>query len=309
MPRHLAVVDIRTRMTDRASNPPPAGLPASVLRVICPVHAQDDVQISPDVVYGHKDGLALTFDVLTPAVPNGAGVLAIQSGGWYSGWAPPQTRVPISRPLLDEGYTVFIVRHGSAPRYKVPDAVADVQRCVRFIRMTAGEYNVDPDRLGVLGGSAGGHLTLMLAVKGDDGEGEADNPVLQTGSRIACGVALFPPTDLRQWTTDPPAAVAAIPGLRPPLEFDAELEDDVSPILHVTADDAPVMMIHGDRDLLVPIEHSRNILPVLEEAEVDSELIVIEGAGHGFNQEQNQQTVVPAMLRWFESHLINGAVE
>lgn len=273
------------------------------LLLACPLFAQDGVQITADVVYGHKDGLALTFDVLKPAEPNGAGVLAIQSGGWYSVWAPPEAIAQISRPVLDVGYTVFVVRHGSAPKYQVPEAVADVRRCVRFIRMTADEYGVDPDRLGALGGSAGGHLTLMLATTGDDGDSAAMDPVLKVSSRIACGVALYPPTDLRQWTTDPPAAIAAIPGLAPPLDFDADLEDDVSPILHVTDDDAPVMMIHGDQDLLVPIDHSRNIMPVLEESGVESELIVIEGAAHGFNQQQNQQTVLPGTLRWFAAHL------
>lgn len=272
-----------------------------------PLFAQDDVEITADVVYGHKDGLALTFDVLTPGEQNGAGVLAIQSGGWYSTWLPPEVLVRISKPMLDEGYTVFVVRHGSAPKYQVPEAVADVRRCARFIRMTADDYGVDPERLGALGGSAGGHLTLMLSLTGDDGATDAEDPVLRTSSRIACGVALYPPTDLRQWTTDPPEAIAAIPGLRPPLDFDAELEDDVSPILHVTGDDAPVLTIHGDQDLLVPIEHSRNLLPVLEEAGVESELIVVEGAAHGFNQQQNEQTVLPATLRWFDAHL--GAAE
>lgn len=274
-----------------------------------PVYSQDVVQITPDVVYGHKDGMALTFDVLKPAEPNRAAVLAIQSGGWYSVWSPPAKVAQISQPLLNDGYTVFVVRHGSAPKFTVPEAVADVRRCVRFIRMTAADYGVDPDRLGVLGGSAGGHLTLMLALTGDDGDESAKDPVLRVSSRVACGVALFPPTDLRKWTTDPPAAVAAIPGLRPPLDFDAELEDDVSPILHVTSDDAPVMMIHGDQDQLVPIEHSRNILPLLQEAGVESELVVVEGAGHGFNPQQNEQTATPAMLRWFDAHLKSAKTE
>ncbi len=278
-------------------------MPATaVILLASPLFAQD-VKITRDIVYGHKDGMALTFDVLTPDDPNGAGILAIQSGGWYSRWAPPENLAAISRPMLDEGYTVFVVRHGSAPRYQVPDAAADVRRCVRFIRMTADDYGVDAERLGVVGGSAGGHLTLMLSLTGDDGDDAAEDPVLRVSSRVACGVALFPPTDLRGWTTDPPAAVAAIPGLRPPLEFDADLEESVSPILHVTADDAPVMMIHGDQDQLVPIEHSRNILPVLKDADVESELVVIGGAGHGFSPEQNRQTVTPAMLRWFAAHL------
>ncbi len=265
--------------------------------------AADDVAITADVIYGHKDGMALTFDVLTPAEANGASVMWLQSGGWYSPYNEPANLIPASTPLLNEGFTVFIVRHGSAPRFQVPDAVGDVRRCVRFIRMHADDYGIDPERIGVFGGSAGGHLTLMLATTGDDGDPNADDSVLQGSSRIAAGVSLFPPTDLRGWTTDPPEVIAAIPSLHPPLEFDAELEDDVSPILHVTEDDAPVLMIHGDQDLLVPIEHSQNILPVLEEAGVTSELLVIEGAAHGFSQQQNVDMVWPATLGWFKTHL------
>jgi acetyl esterase/lipase len=263
----------------------------------------DDPRITADVVYGHKDGLALTFDVIAPSEPNGAAVMWLQSGGWYSNWAEPANLLPACAPMLNEGITVFIVRHGSAPRYQVPDAVADVRRCVRFIRINADEYGIDPERIGVLGGSAGGHLTLMLATTGDDGDPNNQDPVLRESSRIACGVSLYPPTDLRGWTTDPPEAIAAIPSLDPPLDFDAELEESVSPILHVTEDDAPVLIIHGDLDELVPISHANNIMPVLEEAGVTSELLVIEGAAHGFSPQQNEELVLPAMIGWYKTHL------
>jgi acetyl esterase/lipase len=266
--------------------------------------AADDVKILPDVVYGHKDGLALTFDVLTPPEPNGAGVLFMVSGGWYSNWAPPENMVAAQKHLLDAKFTLFIVRHGSAPKYTVPEAVDDVRRAVRFIRLHAADYGVDPARLGVWGGSAGGHLTLMLATTGDDGDPKAKDPLFRQSSRIACGVSLCPPTDLRQWTTNPPAAIAAHAGLKPPLAFDAAKEPDVSPIVHVTADDAPVLMIHGDKDSLVPIEHSCNILPVFEQAGVGSELLTVEGVDHGFSPESQQQIIRPGMVKWFEKHLL-----
>jgi acetyl esterase/lipase len=267
------------------------------------VLAQDNHKITPDVVYGHKDGMALTFDVIAPQEPNGAAVLWLQSGGWYSPWQPAERLVPGCVPMLSKGITVLIVRHGSAPKFAVPDAVADVRRCVRYVHQHADDLGLDAKRLGVLGGSAGGHLTLMLATTGDDGDPNAQDETLRFPSRIACGVALFPPTDLRGWTTDPPAEIAKHPGLKPPLTFSADLEDDVSPLLHVSADDAPVLMIHGDKDLLVPIEHSQNIIPEFEKVKVGSELITIEGAAHGFSPEQNVKTVAPAMIGWFEKHL------
>jgi acetyl esterase/lipase len=260
-------------------------------------------EVVPDLVYGHKDGMALTLDVIRPAKPNGAGVLWIQSGGWYSGWADPKIWLGVGKPFLDKGITLFIVRHGSAPRYTVPDAIEDVRRSVRFIRMKAKDYGVDPERLGVTGGSAGGHLSLMLGTTGDDGEPNAKDPVLKQSSRVAAVVAIFPPTDLRGWVKDPPAEIKKHAGLKPPLTFDPKKEPDCSPLLKVTDRSAPTLLIHGDKDLLVPISHSQNMLAAMEKAKAPCKLITIEGAGHGFSPKQNQETVSPAMFEWFEKYL------
>jgi acetyl esterase/lipase len=181
----------------------------------------------------------------------------------------------MAKPFLDKGYTVFIVRHGSAPKYAVPEAVADMRRSVRFIRMEAKKFGVGPERLGAFGGSAGGHLALMLATTADDGDPKAKDEVLRHSDRVAAVVALFPPTDLRGWTTDPPEVIKKIPGLKPPLTFDAKKEPDVSPLLHVTDKTAPALMIHGDKDELVPIEHSRKMLAVMNKAKAEAKLITV----------------------------------
>jgi acetyl esterase/lipase len=270
--------------------------------LLAPALAAEDVQIQADVVYGHKDGLALTMDVLRPASPSGAAVLFLQSGGWYSAWREPAQLVPAARPLLDKGFTVFLVYHGSAPRFQVPDALADVRRAVRYVHWKADDLKVDADRIGVLGGSAGGHLSLMLATTGDDGDPAAKEEILKHPSRIAATVALYPPTDLRGWTTDPPKAIAAVPLLKPPLSFPAEKEADVSPILFASEKAAPSLMIHGDKDELVPIEHSQKLHAALQEKKAASELLTIEGAAHGYNSEHNKR-VIPAMVEWFEKHL------
>ncbi len=267
------------------------------------LRAGDSVKVDPDVIYGRKDGMALTLDVIRPANPNGAGILWIQSGGWYSGWTDPKVWSKNAAPFLKSGFTLFIVRHASAPKYTVPEAVEDVRRAVRFIRMKAKDYGVNPERLGALGGSAGGHLALMLATTGDDGDPRAKDAVLRQPSRIACAVALYPPTDLRGWTTDPPEEIKKIPALKPPLTFDAKKEAAVSPLLHVTSRSAPALMIHGDKDALVPIEHSKNLLAKMEKAKVIARLITIEGAGHSFTPEQSKTIIQPAMLNWFEAHL------
>jgi acetyl esterase/lipase len=267
-----------------------------------PLRAADDVQIQADVVYGHKDGLALTYDVLKPAKPDGSGVIFVQSGGWYSVWQEPKNLIGPSTPMLAKGITVFIVRHGSSPKYAVPDAVADMRRSVRFIRLHAKDYGVDAERLGAFGGSAGGHLTLMLAAGADDGDPKAKDEVLQQSDRIAAAVALFPPTDLRGWVNNPPEEIKKHPSLKPSLTFDEAKEKDCSPLLLVTSKTAPTLLIHGDKDLLVPISHSDNMIAALEKAGVDSKLLTIKGAAHGFNAKQNE-TVVPAMVDWFVKHL------
>ena len=265
--------------------------------------AEETTQIHADVVYGHKDGMALTMDIIQPAKQNGAAVLWIQSGGWYSGWTEPENFLRVGKQYLDQEYTLIIVRHGSAPRFQVPDAVADVQRAVRFVHWKAKDYGIDPDRLGVFGGSAGGHLTLMLAMTGNDGDPKAKDEVLRHSSRIAAGVALYPPTDLRGWTTNPPDAIRANPGLKPPLSFEASREDSVSPIVHVSDTSAPVLMIHGDKDDLVPLSHSMNMEAAIKKTKATCKLVVVEGAPHGFNAEQYTKIVGPETFAWFAEHL------
>lgn len=270
-----------------------------------PARAADAIEITPDVVYGHKDGMALTYDVFRPKDnANGLGVLFMVSGGWYSNWAPPESRQGFFKPMLDRGFTVFAVRHGSAPRYKVPEAVADVRRAVRHVRLHAADYRVDPERLGVYGMSAGGHLSLMLATTADAGDPAAKDEVLRQSSRVAAAVAYFPPSDLRAWVAgDDPKMRTDYPAL----QFEAGLADDVSPLLHVSSDDPPTLLIHGDKDLLVPIEHSRNQLAAMEKAGAPCQLITIEGAAHGFKGEDAERAV-KAQVEWFEKYLAKSRV-
>ena len=155
--------------------------------------------VTMDVVYGHKDGLALTFDVHRPARPNGAGVISIVSGGWQSSVEMGRLIAQNYPPLNEKGFTVFAVRHGSSPRYPMSAIVADMRRAVRFIRQHAGEYGVDPNRIGVYGGSAGGQLALLLGTTADSGDPSASDAVLRESSRVAAVVAYFPPTDLSRW--------------------------------------------------------------------------------------------------------------
>ena len=256
------------------------------------------ITITPDVIYGHKMGMALTFDVLRPVNGDGAGVMFMVSGGWFSRWAPPERMAQRFTNLLNEGFTVFAVRHGSAPLFKVPEAVSDVRRATRFIHMNASDYGIDPARLGVTGGSAGGHLSLVLGTTGDDGDPDAQDPVLRHSSQIAAVVAYFPPVDLTQITG---------PNDRfPALDFEAEKAEPISPIYYVSPDDPPSLMIHGDADELVPLSNSERILAAFQEKGVETNLIVIEGAPHGFRGDDAVEAS-KATAAWFVTHLGGGS--
>src|SRR5438270_1165580 len=148
-----------------------------------------------DVIYGRKYGTALTMDVFTPKTDaNGAAIIFVVSGGFYS--SHDAINVNAVKPFLRRGYTIFAVVHGSQPRYQVPEIVQDMNRAVRFIRHHAKDYAIDADRIGVTGGSAGGHLSLMLGTAGGKGEPTARDPVDRESSRVQAVACFFPPTDL-----------------------------------------------------------------------------------------------------------------
>lgn len=251
--------------------------------------------IVPDVVYGHKDGMALTYDVVKPSSDaNGAAVMFMVSGGWFSRWSPPEQYAEQFKLLLDRGYTLYLVRHGSAPRFKVPEAVEDVKLAVRHIRANAEKHDIDSNRLGVFGGSAGGHLSLMIGTTADQGDAAANDDVLKAGNGVKAVAAYFPPVDLRGLTG---------PNERfPALEFSDDLADDVSPILHVTEDDPPTLLVHGDKDELVPLLHSERIHAAFQEKQVQTKLVVIEGAEHGFRGE-HRDTAFQQVADWFDKYL------
>lgn len=264
------------------------------------VCAEQPFEIVPDVVYGHKDGMALTFDVFKPTKnANGAGVLFMVSGGWYSRYVPPDQSGTQFSPLLAAGFTVFAVRHGSSPRYVIPEIVEDVRRSVRFVRLNANRFGVKADRLGVFGGSAGGHLSLVLGTTADDGDPKAKDEVLRASDRVAAVVAYYPPTELRPWVQPTSSYYRNYPALR----FEAAKAGDYSPRLHVSTDDAPTLLIHGDKDTLVPLEHSEKILAEFKQKKVPCDLLVIQGAGHGFKGEDDMRAS-EARVGWFQKHLL-----
>jgi acetyl esterase/lipase len=271
------------------------------------VMVQAQTEIVPDVVYGHKDGLAMTFDVIKPkANANGATVIFMVSGGWVSNYNPPQQTATRFKDLLDKGFTLIAVRHGSSPKYLIPEIVSDVRRAVRFIRHNAKQWGVDPNRLGVFGGSAGGHLALVLGTASDNGAPNAKEDFMKESDRVASVVAYFPPVDLRPLARGlNPQRTGGTLDRFPALNFEKEKAPDYSPIVHVSPDDPPTLLIHGDKDNLVPVNNSKVIHEAFQKNSVKTQLIIIEGAEHGFRGEDAKRAGA-AMASWFEQTLLKG---
>lgn len=273
-----------------------------------------------DVIYGRKYGTALTMDVFTPTEHvNGAAVVTIISGGFFS--SHDAISPLFLKPFLDRGFTVFAVVHGSQPRYTIPEIVDDVNRSIRFIRHHAKEYEVDPNRIGVTGASAGGHLSLMLGTAGSDGDPKATDPVDRESSRVAAVACFFPPTDFLNYggsdkellrPKDHAAAFRAAFDYRvldpqtmlwvPVTDLTKlrEMTKAISPALHVTADDAPTLIYHGDADPIVPLQQSKFIVQKLEAAGVPTKLVVKPGAGHGW---LTMLQDINAFADWFDTYL------
>jgi acetyl esterase/lipase len=273
-----------------------------------------------DVIYGRKYGTALTMDVFTPREhAKRIGVILVVSGGFFSSHEAIQPA--FIRPLTGRGYTVFAVVHGSQPRFTVPEIIEDMNRAVRFIRHRAKDYGIDPARIGVCGASAGGHLSLMLGTAGAPGNPAARDPVDRESSRVQAVACFFPPTDFLNYGRpdnrklhaidhDPPYRAAfdyreldKQSRLWVPITDPVRLEEiarQISPVYHVTPDDPPTLIIHGDKDRLVPLQQSELIVDKLKKAGVDTKLIVKPGAGHGWLT-LGQDSL--AFLDWFDAHL------
>jgi dipeptidyl aminopeptidase/acylaminoacyl peptidase len=274
--------------------------------------AEENTRIR-DVVYGHKFGMALTLDVVKPANPNGAGVIFIVSGGFVSDLSKVEAGIfgPARyAPLLEHGYTVFLVCHGSEPKFTVSEIVPDIQRSVRFIRAHAKEYGVDPDRLGMTGVSSGGFLALMIATKGDAGNPNAKDAVDRASSRVQAVGCFCPSSDLvnygktgRSFLEFEPVKFAwHIFGLEGKSR-DEQIQAlrDLSPLDFITKQTPPTLIIHGDADPLVPIEQSERFDAKLATLGVPHRLVTRKNAGHVWLDIAKDFAIV---ADWFDKHLL-----
>ena len=261
-----------------------------------------------DVIYGRKFGTALTMDVFQPEkTNNGVGIIFVVSGGWFS--AREAINMTFINPFIKRGYTVFAVVHGSQPKFKIPEIMNDMNRSVRFIRFNAKKFGVDASRLGVTGGSAGGHLSLILGTQGANGSTGASDPVDRESSAVQCVACFFPPTDFLNYGKPGEVALGenVLKAFSPafgesPTNAEAKIEfgKKISPIYSITSNLPPTLIIHGDGDKLVPIQQAQTFVEAAKKVGANAELITKSGKGHGWKDTADD---FESCADWFDAHL------
>lgn len=239
-----------------------------------------------DIVYARVNGQELHMNL---TLPDGAtsklrpAVLWIHGGGWSGG----DYRIDPSADygLTEMGYVTGSIQYRLSTVAKYPAQIHDCKAAIRFLRANAAKYGIDPDRIGVWGGSAGGHLVALLGTTGGTKQLEGDTGNLEYSSRVQAVCDLFGPTDFSKSGIEayPPVVVTLLDVLLGgPAKEKKGLARLASPVEFVTKDDPPFLILHGEIDDLVPMSQSETLCRALERAGADVRLVKVKNAGHGF---------------------------
>ena len=277
------------------------------------IRAQDSSSLpydqKMDVVYGEVHGTGLLMDVFTPkGKANGMGIIDVVSGAYNSDRRKirDHTLAQVYSIFCSHGYTVFAVRPGSRTRYTAPEMEAHVKMGIRYVKQHAAEYKIDPDRLGLTGASAGGHLATLAAVTPEEGNPDADSPLLRQNTHVKAAAIFFPPTDFLDWDGKPAdfktlGDLLFLGGAKGHSEEEIkERAGQISPARLVKGPAVPFLLIHGDADPLVPLQQSQKMVAALKAAGGSAELIVKKGGGHPW---MTLPEGVKIMADWFDQHL------
>lgn len=245
---------------------------------------KDAGPLAENVTYCKAGGVELKLDLFL-ARPSYAGprplLVYVHGGGWTDGDKTWVDRILSSGELALHGYTVAAVNYRLAPRHPWPAQIEDIKCAIRFLRAHAVEYNIDPGRIGVWGESAGGHLAAMLGVTGRGDALEGDGGYLEQSSRVQAVVDMFGPANLASFAAEAPQNSLVgymLLGGKP--TKDRLLS--ASPIRYASRDDPPFLLVHGERDNLVPFSHSTTLRDRLIAVGVPVTLVPVVNGGHVF---------------------------
>jgi len=287
-----------------------------VLCAVCPsVYGQGaSFSQQENVVYMEADGVAFVMDIFTPTGPkNGLAIVDVISGAWHSDRSKIQQHMLAQtfRVCCAKGFTVFAIRPGSITRFSAIEMRDHLNQGILWVKKRSKEYGIDPDRLGMMGASAGGHLALLTAVSAPDADPTSD----KLNTRVKAVGVFFPPTDFLTFDKDMDLTskegrsgllqALSLPR-KPYLNFEIPVEDkkkyltEASPALLVKKGLPPVLIFHGDADPLVPLSQSEEMVEALKKVEVPVELIVKKGGAHPWPTIHEEMA---QLADWFDMQL------
>lgn len=271
--------------------------------------AADPIRIEKDVAYLGPDRQEKGDLYLPPHVAQGQrrpAVLIIHGGGWSGGDKGAAREINIGSNLALNGYVGFSINYVLAKGKPVwPQNLYDCKTAVRWLRKNADRLNIDPNHVGVIGGSAGGHLAAMIGLTGPESGLDPSGPYGEYSCRVQAAVDLYGPADLLTWFPNRPG-VSMLPGTR---AEKPELYRLASPGTHADKNDPPILILQGTADKTVPVEQSQSLADALKKAGVQHELIIIEGAPHSFHLQPKQRDLRPVALGFFDRFLKTSAAK
>ncbi|MGQ9576346.1 MAG: alpha/beta hydrolase fold domain-containing protein [Thermoguttaceae bacterium] len=265
----------------------------------------EGVKVERDLEYAKVGDKRLLLDLYLPEKADGPlpVIVGIHGGGWRNGSKAGGQGSWLAR----HGYAVAVINYRLSGEAVFPAQIEDCKAAVRWLRAHAKKYNLDPDRFGAMGHSAGGHLTSLLATTGDVKEFDKGDH-LTVSSRIQAACPISGPTDFLQMDANAPKGVKLkhdapnSPEARligGPIQENKEKAAKANPITYVTKDDPPLLIVHGDQDPVVPVHQAQLLYEALKKAGVEVKLHLVKGAGHAAGGRE----VNEAIVSFFDKHL------
>jgi len=255
------------------------------------------------LVYGQAEGETLTMDYYAP---KGSGihpaVVLIHGGGYQRGDSKSGSEAYCADFLAPAGYAVFSINYRLAPKYPYPKMVFDVERSIRYIRHNAARWNLDPQQIALVGGSAGGFLSNMAGLLNAAGDPHAEDPVDRESARVQAVVTLFAQSSFATVPLNKDVHALLDPLIQQKGEQEALTE--ASPITYVTKDAPPFLLIQGDKDEYIPFSEDTNLQTALRNVGVQCDIIRIPGGAHGTGSWHTLPNVPPwerEMIEWLNA--------
>jgi acetyl esterase/lipase len=261
--------------------------------LLCAQINQAHVVVS-DVQYCTGAGKPLLMDIFVPEMPlrrPAPAVLWLHGGGWERGDKDETTGALL---LTENGFITASINYRLSEVSPFPAAIEDCKCAIRFLRANAAQYGIDPERIGVAGASAGGHLALLVATSSENASLEGSGGWPEVSSRVAAASAWYGPTDFTvgEKAFDRKNSRAVVKFLGGSINQKPDVYRQASPITYVSSESPPILLVYGDRDETVPFSQATRMLQAYKRAGATAELIKVVGVGHDFQRAIGRQAPV-----------------